>query len=158
MTTTPLVLLLAAAGANGLLAGASLDQSIKQLPARHRIGVLAFARYSQAADLANGVAWYAILGVGTALLTLTAAAAGLADDPPTTAAAALWVAVATTVAHSAATARAAPTNFRQRRLGNDEAALAALFDRFQRWQTIRVSFQVAALVAVLAALAVTVTH
>jgi hypothetical protein len=40
MTTTPLVLLLAAAGANGLLAGASLDQSIKQLPARHRIGVL----------------------------------------------------------------------------------------------------------------------
>ena len=158
MTTTPLVLLLAAAGANGLLAGASLDQSIKQLPARHRIGVLAFARYSQAADLANGVAWYAILGVGTALLTLTAAAAGLADDPPTTAAAALWVAVATTVAHSAATARAAPTNFRQRRLGNDKAALAALFDRFQRWQTIRVSFQVAALVAVLAALAVTVTH
>src|SRR6266498_4342213 len=98
MTTTLLVLLLAAAGANGLLAGASLDQSIKQLPARHRIGVLAFARYSQAADLANGVAWYAILGVGTALLTLTAAAAGLADDPPTTAAAALWGAVATTVA------------------------------------------------------------
>jgi len=41
MTTTPLLLLLAAAGANGLLAGASLDQSIKQLPARHRIGVLA---------------------------------------------------------------------------------------------------------------------
>ena len=30
MTTTPLLLLLAAAGANGLLTGASLDQSIKQ--------------------------------------------------------------------------------------------------------------------------------
>jgi hypothetical protein len=126
MTTTLLVLLLAAAGANGLLAGASLDQSIKQLPARHRIGVLAFARYSQAADLANGVAWYAVLGVGTALLTLIAAAAGLADHPSTAAAVALWVAIAATAAHSAATARAAPTNFRQRRLGADEAALTAL--------------------------------
>jgi hypothetical protein len=87
VTTTPL---LAAAGANGLLTRASLDQSIKQLPARHRIGVLAFARYSQAADLANGVAWYTVLGVGTALLTLIAAGAGLAGQPPTAAAMALW--------------------------------------------------------------------
>jgi hypothetical protein len=158
MTTTPLVLLLAAAGANGLLAGASLDQSIKQLPARHRIGVLAFARYSQAADLTNGVAWYATLGVGAALLTLIAAAAGLADHPSTAAAVALWAAIAATLAHSVATARAAPINFRQRRLGDDEAALTALFDRFQRWQTIRVSFQVTALVGVLAALAVTLTQ
>lgn len=34
---------LAAVVANGLLVGVSLDQSIKQLPARHRIGVTAFA-------------------------------------------------------------------------------------------------------------------
>jgi hypothetical protein len=37
----PLVAL--ATAFDGLLAGASLDQSIKQLPARHRIGVRAFA-------------------------------------------------------------------------------------------------------------------
>jgi hypothetical protein len=79
--------------------------------------------------------------VGAALLTLIAAAAGLADHPSTAAAVALWAAIAATGAHSAATARAAPTNFRQRRLGADEAALTALFNRFQRWQTIRVSFQ-----------------
>jgi hypothetical protein len=157
VTTTPLLLLLAAAGANGLLTGASLDQSIKQLPARHRIGVLASARYGQAADLANGVAWYAALGVGTALLALVAADAGLAGQPSTAAAVALWVAIAATAAHSAATARAAPTNFRQRRLGADEAALTAVFDRFQRWQTIRVTLQVTALAAVLAALAVALT-
>jgi hypothetical protein len=70
---------------------------------------------------------------------------------------ALWGAIAATAAYSAATARAAPTNFRQRRLGADEAALTALFDRFQRWQTIRVTLQVTALTAVLAALAVAVT-
>lgn len=32
-----------ATAVDGLLAGASLDQSIKQLPARQRIGVLAFS-------------------------------------------------------------------------------------------------------------------
>jgi hypothetical protein len=92
----------AAAGRDGSqrpARGASLNRSIKQLPARHRIGVLAFARYSQAADLANGIAWYAILGVGTALLTLLAAAAGLADHPSTAAAVALWVTIAATLAH-----------------------------------------------------------
>jgi len=44
-----------AAGIDGLLAGASLDQSIKQLPARQRTGVRAFFAYSQAADLGNGI-------------------------------------------------------------------------------------------------------
>jgi len=147
------VLLIAAAGANGLLAGASLDQSIKQLPARHRIGAVAFSRYSRAADLANGVAWYATLGIGTALLTIVAAIAGLVGRPTIPAAVCLSVALAATVAHSAATGRAAPTNFGQRALGDDDRALADLFDRFERWQTIRVAFQVLALAAVLAGLA-----
>src|SRR5215472_13576253 len=48
------LLLLAAAGANALLAGASLDQSIKQLLARHRMGAVTFSRSSQAADPATG--------------------------------------------------------------------------------------------------------
>jgi len=95
--------------------------------------------------------------LGTALLTLIAAGAGPAGQPPTAVAMALWVAIATTAAHSAASARAAPTHFRQRRLGTDEAALTAVFDRFQRWHTIRVTFQVTALAAVLAAVAVAVT-
>ncbi len=154
MTITTLMLL-AAAGANGLLTGASLDQSIKQLPARHRMGVIAFSHYSRAADLANGVVWYAILGIGTALLTLGAAGAALLSRPTPSAMVALWIAVAATLVHSAATARAAPTNFRQRRLGEDEQALAALFDRFERWQTIRVIWQGVALGAVLVAVATT---
>jgi hypothetical protein len=61
------------------LVGAGLDQSIKQLPARHRIGPAAFAAYSQAADLHNGIPWYAILGLGTAALTLFAATVGRRD-------------------------------------------------------------------------------
>lgn len=151
--TTATLLLIASAGANGLLTGASLDQSIKQLPARRRIGVLAFSRYSQAADLANGVPWYAGLGIGTALLTLLAAVAGLLERPAVLSAVALGVALAATLLHSVATARAAPMNFGQRRLGNDESALVELFDRFERWQTFRVIWQATALTAVLSALA-----
>jgi hypothetical protein len=147
------LLLLLAAGANGLLSGASLDQSIKQLPARKRIGVLAFARYSQAADLANGVAWYAILGIGTAVLTLIAAASALAANLGPAATTATIAMIVATVAHMAATARAAPTNFSQRRAGDDEQALAAIFHRFTRWQTFRVSMNVTALIATLWALA-----
>src|SRR5262249_51970896 len=83
-------LTLAAAAATGLLAGASLDQSIKQLPARHRIGVEAYSAYSQASDLGNGIFFYGVLGVGAALLALAAAVAahvaalpGAALVPPT---------------------------------------------------------------------------
>lgn len=147
------LVVLAAVAANGLLTGASLDQSVKQLPARHRIGARAFARYSQATDLANGVAWYAVLGVGTALLTLAAAANALSIRPGPAATAALAIAAAATIGHSAATTRAAPVNFSQRKAGDDEAALAAIFDRFARWQTLRVSCQVITLAALCWALA-----
>src|SRR5215813_3367792 len=72
---TTFMLILTASAANGILAGASLDQSIKQLPARHRIGMVAFSAYSCAADLGNGVVWYAIIGIGAAALTIAAAVA-----------------------------------------------------------------------------------
>jgi hypothetical protein len=147
--SAPILLLLAAAAANGLLAGASLDQSIKQLPARKTIGVAAFSRYSQAADLANGVAWYAILGIGTALLTTVAAIVGLADHPPAVGIAALAAMLVTTIGHMVATSRAAPINFSQRKAGDDEAALTAVFDRFTRWQTARAVLNVLALLSTL---------
>lgn len=69
------ILLVAATVAIGLLAGASLDQSSKQLPARLKIGVVAFSKYSRAADLGNGILFYAILEVSAGLLTIAAAIA-----------------------------------------------------------------------------------
>src|SRR5215471_9740702 len=74
--TLPVILTFLAAATNGLLAGASLDQSLKQLPARHRMGVSAFSLYSRSADLSrNGVIWYALLGISAALVTIAAAVA-----------------------------------------------------------------------------------
>ena len=152
MPTTYAVLLVAAAVIDGLLAGASLDQSIKQLPARHRIGVRAFSAYSQAADLANGIVWYAVLGIGGAVLTIAAGVVALALGAPTAQFLPLSIAALLAVAHSLMTARAAPINFSQR-TASDDAELEQIFARFERWQTARAILQLGTFVAVLWALA-----
>jgi len=141
LATVPVLLTFAATALNGVLVGASLDQSLKQLPARHRMGVSAFSWYSRSADLSrNGVVWYAFLGISAALVTLAAAVTtfviGSTHPLPILCAAIL------SVLHSIATSQAAPTNFRQRKVLSDEAALAAVFDTFERWQTVRVILQV----------------
>jgi hypothetical protein len=148
-------LLVLAAAVDGLLAGASLDQSIKQLPARRRMGVPAFSVYSRAADLANGVWWYALLGVSGAVLTLAAAGAAIALALPIVQSAPLAIAMLLAIAHTFTTVRAAPINFSQRTVGDDEGALAAIFDRFERWQTVRAILQLATFLTVLWALAAT---
>jgi hypothetical protein len=109
-----IVLLAVATAVDGLLAGASLDQSIKQLPARHRIGVVAYSAYSQAADLGNGVVWYAALGIGGALLTVASATLALMLIAPEQTQRLLLIAGVLAIAHWITTARAAPLNFSQR--------------------------------------------
>ncbi len=143
-----LALIVAATGLNGILAGASLDQSIKQLPARHRIGAVAYSAYSRASDLGNGVAWYAVIGVGAALLSIAAALAlyfqgtGAPERLPTPPASPVYLAAALSILHSVVTGMAAPTNFSQRKHEGDEAALRSIFDRFARLQALRAILQV----------------
>src|SRR5690348_16212782 len=57
---------------SGLLAGISLDKSLVQLPTRHRMGVVAFAAFSRAADMGRGLIWYPLLGLGAPVLILLA--------------------------------------------------------------------------------------
>ncbi|MGH2515269.1 MAG: hypothetical protein ACRDHP_06400, partial [Ktedonobacterales bacterium] len=59
------------------------------------------------------------------------------------------------VLHSVATALAAPTNFSQRKVQNDEGALAQVFDRFARWQALRAVLQTFTFAAMLWALVAT---
>lgn len=146
--TLPVILTFAATALDGVLVGASLDQSLKQLPARRRMGAIAFSLYSRSADLSrNGVVWYAFLGISSALVTIAAAVgtfvAGSAQPLP------ILLAAILSVLHSIATSQAAPTNFRQRQVATDEAALTAIFDTFDRWQTVRVILQTLTFVAML---------
>jgi hypothetical protein len=138
-------LLIAAVAANGLLSGASGDQSVKQLPARRRIGAVAYSDYSRAADLGNGVAWYAVLGIGTALLSAVTAIVVLARHPDGAQVVAAVALLVATVGHMAVTGVAAPTNISQRRHVGDETALLGLFNRFEKLQTVRWTLNLAAL-------------
>lgn len=137
------VLIFAATIFVGLLAGASLDQSIKQLPARHRIGLAAYSQYSRASDLGNGILFYATLGVSAALLNIGAAIAAYLQNISSQQASLIYIGAFLAVLHSLATTQAAPLNFSQRKIpANDETALAAVFDKFSRWQNIRCILQV----------------
>lgn len=137
---------------NGVLSGLSLDKVIVQLPARKRIGVISYAGYARAADLGNGVVFYAVTGVGAAILTIAAAIVALAGDASTATQAMLGVAAGLSVLHSATTAVAAPTMFRVGRSPDTEAALTPLLSRFALASAVRAALQLAtfALVAVAA--------
>jgi hypothetical protein len=147
MSLTSMVML-AAVAANGLLAGTSVDQSVKQLPARKRIGAVAYSAFAEAADLRNGIPLYAVLGIGAALLSLSAAVLGWRLGTHEARLPAVLAGVLA-VLHSAVTSRAAPTMFSQRRVRGDEAALAHVFDRFARWQGVRCALQLANFFALL---------
>src|SRR5262249_54434031 len=136
-------LLLSATATTGLLAGASLDQSIKQLPARHRIGAVAYSAYSRAADLGNGILFYGILGIGAAVLTIAAAIAAHVAAISTGARVAADLGAVLAVLHSPATTQAAPAMFSQRSAAKDPAKLTRLFNRFARWQAARAVLQAA---------------
>jgi hypothetical protein len=140
-----LALIVAATAMNGVLAGASLDQSIKQLPARNRTGGAAYSVYSRASDLGNGIAWYAALGVGSALLTIIAAIVMYFQRADSVTAIPLYTAAVLSVLHSLVTARAAPLLMSQRSYkpnAEAEDSLKALFNRFAHLQALRAFLQV----------------
>ena len=152
----PAIVTAAAAFASGILAGASLDQSIKQLPARRKIGAVAFRNYVRAADLGSGVVWYSALGVGAAALTLAASLAavfGLREPRvrlPAIAAGAL------AILHTLTTTRAAPIYLGLRSELPATDALEATFTRFARWQAARAALQTMTFAALLWLLAQTI--
>jgi hypothetical protein len=140
---------------DGLLAGASVDQSVEQLPARHRIGVRAYSRYSRASHASNGRFWLVPLGIGGAALTIACAAWAPALHLPLRRALPVYLAGGLAVAHTLSSARAIPVNLSQWRLPEAaDAELAVVLNRFARWQGLRASLQFLTFAVALWALAV----
>ena len=132
-------IILLATTLTGLLCGASLDQSIKQLPARRIIGVKAFSEYAKAADLKNGVAWYGILGIGAALSSLITAILTWIYYPTADYSIPIFLSGAFAICHSICTTFAAPAYHKQKKI-EAEDELKKLFNRFERIQTLRSVF------------------
>jgi hypothetical protein len=146
---------IAATTLTGLLCGASLDQSIKQLPSRHVIGVRTFSSYAKAADLRNGVVWYAVLGIGAAAFSILTAILTAIDHANERYALPLYLAGAFAICHTICTTQAAPTYFRQKQ-AQSEPELVKLFNRFEKIQTVRSLFVILNLGAFLWALIILV--
>jgi hypothetical protein len=140
-----LMLLVASVSVNGLLTGATLDQAIKQLPARKTIGAVAYSDYSRAADLGHGLIWYPVLGIGAAVLSVVTGVVGLAQHAAGAEQIALILLIVGSAAHMGSTALAAPTNMSQRRAVGDEAELTRIFNRFAQLNALRAGLLVATL-------------
>lgn len=147
-------LLVAATVLAAMGATASLDQLIKQVRARHRIGVVAYSAYSRAADFHTGIPYYVPIIVGWVVVIPAAAIAGYAEGASGRQAIALGAMATGLVLHALITGlRAAPILLSQRRVPiDDEVALTDVFDRFARWHAVRTVNDVATLGAAVCAL------
>lgn len=136
-------LVMATAALSGIAAGASLDVSIRQLPARHWIGVIAYSVYSQATDLGTARIWYPPLGIGTLLLALATAVVAFFQQVALFHALPIYVAAVLWIIHLLVTLIwALPTLPRQRQVTHDEQQLATIFNQFERLQTVRAALDV----------------
>jgi hypothetical protein len=127
-------LVLASTVGNGLLAGAGLDYMIKQLPARHRIGIVAYAQYFRASDLANGRFWYIPLGVGMYVLNIGSGIAALVMGVAYEFSIPIYAASGFTLVHLIGTSRAAPAGLSVRKIQPDnKAELARALETFVKW-------------------------
>lgn len=132
--------------ASGLLAGLSIDRMLVALPAWSKVGAEAWAAFSRRVDLGNGLVLYPLLGLGAPLLSLAVAASFVLDSAAPNAGMPILAAVVLSVAHVAATARAAPDMARIRST-QEPAALQQAFQAFERWQAVRAILQALAFAA-----------
>ena len=149
-----LALLALATAVNGLLSGLNVDTALVKLPARRRIGAVAYATFARGNDLGNGLVVYPLLGIGAALLTVLTTAVAYIERSPMEVLLLLSLASLLSILHTFATTRAAPVMLSIKDTPDDEALLTAKLDRFARWHTVRATFQVVAFFVLVWALAI----
>jgi hypothetical protein len=123
----------------GLRAGAGTFRILIDLPARSRIGPVAFAAFSRATDLSTaGVVFYATYGIGGAILTCATWVALARAHAPRDIRFLSALAAVCSLAVLVLTARAAPLMWRVGSSADDAALLSDLLDRFVLLTMLRV--------------------
>lgn len=149
MTSTKTYRFVAASvGLSGIMAGASLDRVVVQLPAFRQVGLQAWAVFSQRADLGNGLFWYPALGVGSTILCILSAIVFRRDKAaPTSATFPIYGAAVAAGLGLLATTQAAPHMLLVREIHPDDLPrLQEAFDGFVRWHLVRAFLQLLAFV------------
>jgi hypothetical protein len=135
--------LIAMISVTAILAGAGLDLTFKQFPARYRIGANAYAEYMRAADLKNGVPWYAGMAALVLASTVCSLVFGFRDDPGTQATVALALIAFFTVWWIVGTVIAKPNFESVKTAGVDEDKLMAMISRTAHVHAVRMLGQLA---------------
>ncbi len=149
-----LLLLGIATAINGLLAGLNVDTALVKLPARRRIGAVAYATFARGNDLGNGLLVYPLLGVGAALLTVLTTLFAFLSQERMEVLLLLSLATLLSLLHTGATTRAAPLMLSLKTTPDDEALVSAKLDRFAHWHALRATLQVLAFFLLVLALMV----
>jgi hypothetical protein len=147
-------LMIIATAMNGLLSGLNVDTALVKLPARRRIGAVAYATFARGNDLGNGLVVYPILGIGAALFTVLATVIASLEHSLMELLLLLSLASLLSLLHTFVTVRAAPVMLSIKDTPDDEALLRAKLDRFARWHAVRATFQVLTFFVLLWALVV----
>ena len=137
---------------HGLIAGISFDVAAVKLPARKRIGAIAYARFARGNDMGNGIIVYPTIAILALILVAGATLTAYLARAPQTVILPLLVACAGTVAHSLCTVKAAPNMLSLRNAPDDEAFLAGKLNEFAKWHAYRAAFQFLTFVALVWAL------
>ena len=137
---------------NGTLAGLSLDTALVKLPARKRIGAVAYAIFARGNDLGNGRVIYPAWAIISALLAFAAAILALVNQASKAVLLDLAIASALTIAHFLATGKAAPVMLSIKDAPDDERSLSAKLDVFARWHAVRATLQLLAFLALIGSL------
>jgi hypothetical protein len=144
-----------AAAFEGLRAGAGTFRALLDLPARARIGPLAFAELCRATDLSTtGVVFYAVFGVGGALVTGAAWLIAVRGRAPRLIRRLLATSALASILVLALTTQAAPLMWRVGSAPPDAELIGTLLDRFTTWTLLRVACVDVSFAAVLGALTV----
>jgi hypothetical protein len=125
-----------------LLSGGTFDRSLIDMPAWQHVGALAWATFSQFADLGSGLLIYPVQGIGSTVLLLSAALIVFLNRKTLGRAVALpvYVALLCALGVMVTTTQAAPAMLSASAHLNDPAALQHALETFTLWQGIRTVF------------------
>jgi hypothetical protein len=154
MSKTQVTLLAGTTAFEGLRAGAGTFRMLVDLPARFKIGPVAFAEFSRATDLSTaGFIFWAVYGIGGAALTGTTWWVTRRGGAPRQVRRLCGVSALCSLLILAMTTQAAPLMLRVGSSPNDEALLSHLLEPFVVWTILRILCADVSFLAMLLALA-----
>jgi hypothetical protein len=139
---------------NGLFAGICLDIATVKLPARKRIGSLAYANFARNNDLGNGLKVYPYFFIASTLLSIINGVVGYVNHYPESALVPLIIGAFTSAGCIFSTTQAAPTMWSLKKTSDHEKLLTEKLDRFAFWHNCRTLFQLSTFLLMCYALAI----